>query len=157
MRSICIISLLRVITVANWNMNDITYSASDVSVYSVLEPTLGIINVCLPTIRPAMLALAGKDPRKGHSVTGYSSGKNSSWNYQSRGSGAASKRTRLHGSVEDTEFDRLDDEFPLTTRVEGAGARSDAANMPQNPGEITIERRWEVKGHHSDPTSEAAK
>lgn len=138
-------------------MNDITYSAADVSVYSVLEPTLGIINVCLPTIRPAMLALAGKDPRKGHSVAGYSSGKNSSWNYQSKGSGPASKkRSRLQGSGEDTEFDRLDDEFPLTTLVEGAGPRSGAAITAQNPGEITIERRWEVKGHHSDPTSGAA-
>ncbi|KAL2289918.1 hypothetical protein FJTKL_01197 [Diaporthe vaccinii] len=151
---ICIISLLRVVSVVNWDMNDITFYAADVAVYSVLEPTLGVINICLPTIRPAMLAIAGKDPRKGHSVTGPSSGKDASWNSRSKDSGPASRRHRLQGNGDDlhlTEFDRPDDEFPLTTRVQGGP--SDSEFRGRNPGEITVERRWEVQGHHSSPIS----
>lgn len=139
-------------------MNDITYSASDVSVYSVLEPTLGVINICLPTIRPAMLALAGKDLRKGHTVPGNSSGKDASWNSPGKDYGPISKRTELQGTRDDlplTNFDRLDDEFPLTTRVEG-GPR-DADTTRQHPREITVQRRWEVKGHHSSPTGDTRK
>lgn len=135
-------------------MNDITYYAADVSVYSVLEPTLGVINICLPTIRPAMLAIAGKNPRKGHSVTGHSSGKDASWNSRTKDSGPASRRARVQGNVDDlqlTEFDRTDDEFPLTTRVEGGPSNADTRG--KNPMEITVERRWEVQGHHSSPTS----
>ncbi|KAJ0120497.1 hypothetical protein J7T55_015226 [Diaporthe amygdali] len=150
---ICVISLLRVITVVDWDMNDITYSASDVSVYSVLEPTLGVINICLPTIRPAMLALAGKDPRKGHTVPGDSRGKDASWNSPGKDYGPISKRTGLQGTRDDlplTNFDRLDDEFPLTTRVEGGPSDTDTTG--QHPRQITIQRRWEVKGHHSGPT-----
>lgn len=135
-------------------MNDITYYAADVSVYSVLEPTLGVINICLPTIRPAMLAIAGKDPRKGHSVTGHSSGKDASWNSRSKDSGPASRRNRLHGNGDDvqlTEFDRQDDEFPLATRVQGGPSYPETRG--RNPGEITVERRWEVQGHNASPSS----
>ncbi|ROW16455.1 hypothetical protein VPNG_02754 [Cytospora leucostoma] len=131
---ICIISLLRVITVAHWDLNDITYSSSGVSVYSVLEPTLGIINICLPTIRPAMLAIAGRNPGKGHSVPAYSIENESGWNYHGKGSGMISEQARLQSNVDDlpmTQLDRLGDEFPPTTRV--ACGRSGAAAMGRAP------------------------
>lgn len=150
---ICVISLLRVISVVNWDMDDITYYASDVALYSVLEPTLGVINICLPTIRPAILAIAGKNPRKGHSVREQSSGKDASWNTRSKDSGAASRRNRLRGNdLELTDLDRADDQFPLTTLVEGGRGPSDADITGQNPREITVERRWEVQGHDSSLT-----
>ncbi|KAI0869288.1 hypothetical protein GGS24DRAFT_505940 [Hypoxylon argillaceum] len=50
---IFIISLLRVMWLINLNLNDLTYSVVPGVIYSVLEPTLGIVNACLPTIRPA--------------------------------------------------------------------------------------------------------
>ena len=135
-------------------MNDITYYAADVSIYSVLEPTLGVINICLPVIRPAMLAIAGKNPRKGHSVTGHPSGKDASWNSRDKDSGLASRRARLQGNGDElqlTEFDRADDEFPLTTCVERGV--SDAYAAGKNPREITVERCWEIQEYHSSPTS----
>lgn len=156
-RSICAISLLRVITIANWDLDDVTYSAAGVSVYSVLEPTLGVINVCLPTIRPAILALTRRAPRRVHSVVGYPTGKESTWHYKSNGSALTSKRTRSQGDVEDVPmagFDRPDDELLLTARVERG--RSDGTIVGKNPGEITIERGWEVKGHRSSAASEMA-
>lgn len=52
-RSICVLTILRVIYLHNLNLVDFTYSSAMLSIWSVLEPTLGIVNACLPLIRPA--------------------------------------------------------------------------------------------------------
>ena len=50
---ICIITIMRVVVIYNLDLADFTYSAASLSIWSILEPTLGIINACLPLIRPA--------------------------------------------------------------------------------------------------------
>ncbi|KAA6409428.1 MAG: integral membrane [Lasallia pustulata] len=49
------ITVLRIIYVKNLNFDDdITYSVALVSLLSALEPTLGVINACLPVIQPVL-------------------------------------------------------------------------------------------------------
>lgn len=56
---ICVISLLRVIWLWTWNLADMTYNVTPGAIYSVLEPNLGVVNACLPTIKPAVNQLFG--------------------------------------------------------------------------------------------------
>ncbi|OTA81611.1 hypothetical protein M434DRAFT_44502, partial [Hypoxylon sp. CO27-5] len=51
---ICIVSLLRVLWLNSWDLSDLTYTVTPGAIYSVLEPTLGAVNACLPTIKPAI-------------------------------------------------------------------------------------------------------
>jgi hypothetical protein len=50
--SICVISALRVVYIANMDLNDFTYAAADLVLWSFLEPSLGIINASLPVLKP---------------------------------------------------------------------------------------------------------
>ena len=52
--SICIITILRIVSVVNLNPKDLSYSAIDDAIWSELEPCLGIINACLPVIPPVV-------------------------------------------------------------------------------------------------------
>ncbi|PWY88123.1 hypothetical protein BO94DRAFT_423334, partial [Aspergillus sclerotioniger CBS 115572] len=54
---ICVISLLKVVWLWTWNLADLTYTVTPGAIYSVLEPTLGVVNACLPTIKPAITEL----------------------------------------------------------------------------------------------------
>ncbi|KAI5923169.1 hypothetical protein F4810DRAFT_226154 [Camillea tinctor] len=56
---ICVISLLRVIWLHNWQFDDMTYTVIPGAIYSILEPTLGVINACLPTMRPVLRKISG--------------------------------------------------------------------------------------------------
>ena len=51
---ICIITVLRIVSVTNLDLNDISYSGIDDAILSELEPCLGIINACLPVIPPVV-------------------------------------------------------------------------------------------------------
>ncbi|KAI1178498.1 hypothetical protein F4777DRAFT_576032 [Nemania sp. FL0916] len=51
---VCLISLLRVLSIMRLRESDRTYTGISFSIYSVLEPTLGVVNACLPTTRPAL-------------------------------------------------------------------------------------------------------
>lgn len=59
---ICIISLLRTIWIQTWDQSDRTYNITLGAIYFVLEPTLGVVNACLPTIKPAITRLFSKRP-----------------------------------------------------------------------------------------------
>ncbi|KAF2455726.1 hypothetical protein BDY21DRAFT_350155 [Lineolata rhizophorae] len=52
---ICVISLLRTIYVPTIDLADFHYSAATFGRWSVLEPTLGVINACLPVMRPVLV------------------------------------------------------------------------------------------------------
>ena len=49
---ICVISAIRVVSLARWDFSDISWGMWKVAVWSTLEPTLGIINCCLPVLNP---------------------------------------------------------------------------------------------------------
>ncbi|KAI0845129.1 hypothetical protein F5Y00DRAFT_247109 [Daldinia vernicosa] len=61
---ICILSLLRILSVLAWDLTDITYSNVRLNIYSELEPTLGVVNACLPTIKPALNFIFGTSKRR---------------------------------------------------------------------------------------------
>lgn len=52
--SICTISTIRVVTLASWNFDDLSWVMGRVAYTSMLEPTLGIINCCLPVLQPVL-------------------------------------------------------------------------------------------------------
>ncbi|ROW06270.1 hypothetical protein VPNG_08079 [Cytospora leucostoma] len=120
---ICIMSLMRVIWLANWNLADLTYTETAGSIYSVLEPTLGVVNACLPTLRPAMNEIFGSRPlswtRRGSSNKNLPGETSSQENKHNRNGQGAVK-----GNIT-RDLERLDDELPLhEVRVEHFKDRS---------------------------------
>ncbi|KAI1291385.1 hypothetical protein F5Y03DRAFT_400748 [Xylaria venustula] len=57
---ICILSLFRIISIQKWDFNDITFGAAQISIFTAVEPALGVVNACLPTIKPALYRICGK-------------------------------------------------------------------------------------------------
>ncbi|KAI0521463.1 hypothetical protein F5B22DRAFT_643627 [Xylaria bambusicola] len=52
---ICIITLRRIILIrAYYHLTDKTYNTTKITTYSILEPTLGVMNSCLPVMKPAL-------------------------------------------------------------------------------------------------------
>ncbi|OCL09617.1 hypothetical protein AOQ84DRAFT_259372, partial [Glonium stellatum] len=56
---LCIITLLRVIETTKIPREGITKGYASVGVLSILEPLLGIVNCCLPVMRPILTAIRG--------------------------------------------------------------------------------------------------
>ncbi|CAN9336884.1 unnamed protein product [Alternaria alternata] len=53
---VCFASLYRIITIVHLvNTTDISWAKSDVFIWSSVEPSVGIISGCLPTLRPLLL------------------------------------------------------------------------------------------------------
>jgi post-segregation antitoxin (ccd killing protein) len=54
--SVCFASLYRIITITRLvHTTDISWAKSDVFIWSSVEPSIGIISGCLPTLRPLMV------------------------------------------------------------------------------------------------------
>ncbi|KAK0515948.1 hypothetical protein JMJ35_001982 [Cladonia borealis] len=56
---ICIISIVRIDAINRLNYSDITYSVVLDSICTALEPTLGVINACLPLLQPVVSKCSG--------------------------------------------------------------------------------------------------
>lgn len=56
---ICVLTTIRVKAVWDFDFNDATFNVVPVAIWSVLEPTLGVVNACLPVMRPALQKLFG--------------------------------------------------------------------------------------------------
>ncbi|KAI1352246.1 hypothetical protein F5Y01DRAFT_324468 [Xylaria sp. FL0043] len=54
---VCVISLDRVLWVSTWDLCDLTFGVVNVTVYTMLEPFLGVVNACLPVIKPALIKI----------------------------------------------------------------------------------------------------
>jgi hypothetical protein len=52
--SICIVSMLRVIYIARMNLHDFSYTYADLGMWSIVEAQLGVMNACLPVMRPVI-------------------------------------------------------------------------------------------------------
>ncbi|CAG8974184.1 hypothetical protein HYALB_00007347, partial [Hymenoscyphus albidus] len=68
---VCIVTLLRVVWLQNWDLSDLTYTLKPGAIYSILEPALGVLNACLPVIAPVLKKLFRKG-QPGTQVAGYS-------------------------------------------------------------------------------------
>ena len=57
--SICIISVIRIVSIKQLDLDsDLSYDAVLDSVTSALEPTLGVVNACLPILQPVASKLS---------------------------------------------------------------------------------------------------
>ena len=54
MHSVCAVTIIRLILSTLLKLDDITYNFARISIFTVLEPLLGIIIACLPLSRPAI-------------------------------------------------------------------------------------------------------
>ncbi|KAJ6024063.1 hypothetical protein N7540_004860 [Penicillium herquei] len=122
----CVISLLRVVWLWTWNLADLTYTVTPGAIYSVLEPTLGVVNACLPTIKPAINRIFGAGV--------FHSTKRSSRSGGNHSPGQSNTSRKLNRKVKGNnitrDFEKLDDELPLyevhtDTHFEVSFARSD--------------------------------
>ena len=134
-------SMLRVIWLHNWDLTDMTYTVTPGAIYSVLEPTLGVVNACLPTIKPAIIRMVGRqnDRDLDPSSKGNSSGSGLT---DSRTLGLPQAPKGLYGRGFD--FERLDDDIALVNirsePLPGANASDTSAD-----GHITVSREWAVR------------
>ncbi|KAJ5942015.1 hypothetical protein N7516_002183 [Penicillium verrucosum] len=55
--SVCVASVMRVVTLNIFENNDISYSIMEAATWTFVEPCVGIICACLPTMRPLLRAL----------------------------------------------------------------------------------------------------
>ncbi|TRX92989.1 hypothetical protein FHL15_006127 [Xylaria flabelliformis] len=121
---ICVLSLLRILSILSWNLADSTYTGTGIAVYSILEPTLGVVNACLPTTRPALKVLFKNGPF--------------SWSQKSIHGSHISKNQDSH------QFERLKDDVALNNIQVVSSPQS---IRPQG-NNITILREWDVSLSH---------
>lgn len=57
---ICIISILRIVYLTNLDLHNITYDVAPEWLFTLLEPTLGIVSACVPAMQPAITKLSPK-------------------------------------------------------------------------------------------------
>lgn len=60
-RSICIVTALRIYSIARLDFTDVSYNMVSANIWSSLEPCLGIVNACLPVLQPALAKTFGFD------------------------------------------------------------------------------------------------
>ena len=94
---VCVISIIRVVIAAQFNMNDFTYDIAKASIVTGLEPCIGLIAACLPMFPPVF-----KRIRRGKA-------KSDSRNYVS----STVARLRSKDSKKPA-FHNIDDGYPLT-------------------------------------------
>lgn len=79
LRSICIVSIVRIVAISKISYTDISYSLPLAFIWSMLEPTLGITIACIPVMRPLFMRGINSSRDKG---SGYQSASGS--NFDSR-------------------------------------------------------------------------
>ncbi|MCJ1285840.1 hypothetical protein MMC26_005181 [Xylographa opegraphella] len=108
--TICIISIVRLITLVSVSYADITYSVVDALIWSMLEPALGVTLACLPLMRP-LFSLVFPDTKSKVSANS--------------GSGFSFSQSKDNSK----KFRKLDDdEYALRTMADPTGKDSLASN-----------------------------
>lgn len=153
--SICILTLIRVKAIWDFDLNIASFKVVPVAIWSVLEPTLGVVNACLPVMRPALHKLFGLHSmirtRLPSRRSEPKSSKNSKCFDRSNKEGNVSKKKL------DNDFQRLyDDQYALeeqmhTTQAERAKKTFREDDMQQSTnesrimGSIKVTNTWDVR------------
>lgn len=116
--SVCVATLVRIYTITKMkNQVDITWAIGDAMIWSNVEPCIGIVSACLPTLRPVIRLMLS--PR----IWAYfSSNKGGSHMYSDEN---PSSHPQSNGSRRVPQFQPEDDEIYLTTNI---GRGDSAAN-----------------------------
>lgn len=140
--SICVLSLLRVIYLHNWDLNDVTYSSTTISIFSILEPTLGVINASLPVMKPAFNMILNSRPldRTKQAFTRGSFSNSNATTSRDRKPSSANKSISNGRSV------RLSDGILLST----IPSRASLAENIGDENTITVTREWEIDSSHRE-------
>ncbi|KAI1174276.1 hypothetical protein F4777DRAFT_589290 [Nemania sp. FL0916] len=127
---ISIISFVRVLWLINWDLNDVTYTITPGAIYATLEPTLGIVNACLPTMKPAVGRLASfRLFNRSSKSADISSSASSDWKTSYK-----SAKSAIH------PFHSLNDDIPLTSIRGGCSPDS----TPRYDNQISVTTEWVV-------------
>ncbi|KAL2017885.1 hypothetical protein VTK56DRAFT_1541 [Thermocarpiscus australiensis] len=130
---VCFASLYRIVTIVRLTQTkDISWAKSDVFIWSSVEPSVGIISGCLPTLRPLMLHVLrtlGFEPATGGGNKG--SGPQESGLTSNPLETISKKRTRKirRDILDETQFTTLGDDDE-----EGGGARGPFSNGMKKNG-----------------------
>lgn len=151
---ICIVSLQRILWLRDWDLADMTFTVTEAAYWSVLEPTLGVVNACLPVMRPALRKLFHKDMFTWSKVYGTQSTARRQW-FQGR-----TRPSRDKDGLEENRFHRLNNpEYLLTDlavgqklspsssdiiRVSAADAAQDKFDKAFSGNSIKVTRSWNV-------------
>ncbi|MCJ1280973.1 hypothetical protein MMC26_000291 [Xylographa opegraphella] len=109
----CVVTLLRIIRIQNTNLADTdpTISGAIIAQWSILEPTIAIVNSCFPTIRPVLNKYFPSLAWAKRLTTKNSSGNRSRPSMRSPLSSKASPSSTIGDKK---QFQRLDDDrYPL--------------------------------------------
>ncbi|MCJ1401369.1 hypothetical protein MMC11_004581 [Xylographa trunciseda] len=156
----CIITLLRIIKIENTNLvgTDPTITGAIIAQWSILEPTIGIVNSCFPTIRPVLQKYFPSIAWTKKLTSKNSSGSRSTQSVRSPFSNKASPSSTV-GSKK--QFQRLEEDlYPLqvvhmnhskaipSTPHYHFGGVDDPVVPPEErkgAGGITYTREWKVQ------------
>ena len=156
---ICVVTILRIVSVHNLSLTDLSYSAVDDGIWSDLEPCLGIVNACIPVLKPAFAEL--------------SNSKAFAWTHRTSKSSNTSPsdwpKKPVSPAKQGYDADRRmfemleDDGFPLTEGVSrmnvgsetciGKAEKRDLEDVEVgiNPGDIRVTRGWEINSVLNNP------
>lgn len=145
-------SMLRVIWLQTWDLTDMTYTVTPGAIYSVVEPTLGVVNACLPTIKPAIHKIIGRQSAPGTGSNTKDSHMHSSGSRNLRPSQNPSKGPYGNGHMQYARpggFERLEDDITLVNissePLVYPRAHPDNMNELNANGHITVSREWAVR------------
>ncbi|MCJ1317914.1 hypothetical protein MMC15_003241 [Xylographa vitiligo] len=156
----CVVTLLRIIRIENTNLADTdpTISGAIIAQWSILEPTIAIVNSCFPTIRPVLNKYSPSVAWTKRFTSKNSSGRPSTPSTRYALSSKASPSSTISGKK---QFQRLEDdmyllqEVPVTSNkglpsasnyysvgADGPAVQPEATNGASG---ITCTREWEVQ------------
>lgn len=148
--SICVITILRIKTLYDLDLTDITYSVAQMAMWSSLEPLLGIISACLPVIYPALRDLCA------HKVFAWQDSSTNSdrschpWRRGHGESGGAQATTKSFQRLDDHTFP-LRDGCGISNKIAGPGGGDDESKLcfdgargVEAENSIVVTRGWGV-------------
>jgi hypothetical protein len=142
--SVCVISIVRTITLVKISYNDITYSVPIALIWSMMEPTLGITIACIPIMRPLFKGMMSTNKGASGSGSGYDSR-----NFQN----IDEQHLFPLGNIKQKTFIKAESKDSLRTNSNNS---DDAVNfrMPKDPdavGGITVRREFRMKDQTGSP------
>lgn len=133
--SICVISIIRLEALINIKFDNITYTLAPALMWTTIEPCLGIINACLPMMRPFLIQIFPK----GFFVTNSKSG--------------PSTNPKTFERLADTSV-QLTPYGNGTTRVEASHLDKKDPNITPKPYEADSESTEELRATREDAKEE---
>lgn len=143
---ICCLTAARIKSVLSLDPLDFTYSVVPDLVFGALEIELGIVNACLPLLRPVLNKLSGSE-------WDFATG----WTRKTDMGDRSSKNQKGSGYVNHRSFDRLPDNiYPLSGVAPGASTNHSTARAhvdsfddleeggPKHPGDIMVRKAFYI-------------